>query len=751
MMSWWVGDLFGVLLFTPLIVITLQKRLQGTNVNFKKRMMVVVPVAISLCIFTFWFNYLRNEMIKDSYKNYVSETTKITNLFKRELSVNLSNVMALGAFFDASDYVSAEEYKIFTREILENSSVIYGFSWIPKIQNENRMSFVQSIREQVFEHFTIKRRDKKGGLIEESVRDYYFPISYIEPYEFNKMVHGYDVSKVIKSMENSHRVKVLDYARDTGQIRATRGFPMVLREGQYGFITYFPLYSDQDIQDLSERRAKHVGYVGGIFVIPTLVQSLAEQAHDLASAIILSEVNNGNYRVLYDSRTPDFKEGVSDSYIFQGLDHVDYDLHVAGENWVLTFVRKSGSIVSEQIFTLEIYVLTGASFSMFLMVFLITIVSRNEHIESLVQEKTESISQVNKQLKLAEETADIGHWHFDVQNNDLYWSDHVYEIHGVDKQKFTPNLEMAIDFYHEEDRSGVEKIVNDSIEERSEFEFEKRIVKPSNEIVHIYSKGMVNLDEHGDVISIFGIVQNITQRKKFEEEIRLKTDIANQNSKLAVLGEIAAGVAHEVNNPLGIISGNAEIIKKLLSVQKYEQIDKVADKIKHSVDRISHIVNGLKKFSRAPEVEKIKEDISDVILEAAELVEHLIKQNNVKLEIECDESIDVICNRNQIQQVIINLVNNSVYAISDLPHRWIKISANHNGEKVIIQVKDSGTGIDDKQSNSLFVPFQTTKPVGDGTGLGLSISHGIIKDHGGMIYYDSTEVNTTFVIELDQS
>ena len=233
-----------------------------------------------------------------------------------------------------------------------------------------------------------------------------------------------------------------------------------------------------------------------------------------------------------------------------------------------------------------------------------------------------------------------------------------------------------------------------------------------------------------------------------------KTYMANltQAAKLASLGEMAAGIAHEINNPMTIIQGRAEQIKGLLKTESIdiEKIDSVADNIMGSVQRVAKIIKGLRAFARFnADMEFTPVKLIDVVNETADLCKERFKVNNVNLKIEIsDQDIIVTSRGTQISQVLLNLLNNSYDAITERADRWIIVDASETDDFIRISVTDSGVGIPTTIADKLFQPFFTTKGVDKGTGLGLSMSHGIIADHGGRIFIDHRNPNTRFVIEM---
>ena len=222
---------------------------------------------------------------------------------------------------------------------------------------------------------------------------------------------------------------------------------------------------------------------------------------------------------------------------------------------------------------------------------------------------------------------------------------------------------------------------------------------------------------------------------------------------MAAVGEMAAEIAHEINNPLTVINGHVLMLKRHLQDQDNEQQEKLAphiEKISLMSGRIVKIINGLKLVSRDGSIDPMIEfSIPKMLYEIKSLVEIKVNLMNIKLDIQIDESVDMAYGREvQISQVLVNLINNSVDAISNQNEKWIKLLINDKFDFLEFSITDSGTGIPKEIRDKIMTPFYTTKKVGKGTGLGLSISSGIIKDHGGELNYNEKNPNTQFTFAI---
>ena len=246
----------------------------------------------------------------------------------------------------------------------------------------------------------------------------------------------------------------------------------------------------------------------------------------------------------------------------------------------------------------------------------------------------------------------------------------------------------------------------------------------------------MKMNQGGAVISH----TDITARKISEQKVI-------QSSKLASLGEMSAGIAHEINNPLTTISLSLNVLP--LSVNNPKKFEVIVENLKKACARISKIVNGLKKFSRSGEGTDYKNhSLSEIVKETLVLTETKSKLNNTPVICHINSEAFIQCNEISIEQVLINLINNSIDAVNESNEKWVKIEVFDEACDVILRVIDSGTGIPIKFRNKLFEPFFTTKKAGEGTGLGLSITKKILDEHNATITVLPNTPNTCFEIRF---
>lgn len=242
--------------------------------------------------------------------------------------------------------------------------------------------------------------------------------------------------------------------------------------------------------------------------------------------------------------------------------------------------------------------------------------------------------------------------------------------------------------------------------------------------------------------------QEVADRKKAEgkledslNELKQTQQQLVQSAKLASLGEMSAGIGHELNNPLFFIMGfNNRIRAKFQrqSTQHYDDLKSYLDDIDINCQRIKSIIGHMRDFSRQSEFKKAAEPINQIVRNAFILFSERLRLKNISVKMNlAPDSPMVYIDANRIEQVIFNLINNAIDAIEGRSTKEVEgvietETSIHDG-KVLITITDNGTGIAEQHLHKIFDPFFTTKDVGKGTGLGLSISFGIIKDHHGTL------------------
>ncbi len=241
--------------------------------------------------------------------------------------------------------------------------------------------------------------------------------------------------------------------------------------------------------------------------------------------------------------------------------------------------------------------------------------------------------------------------------------------------------------------------------------------------------------------SVLLFVKDISERKTLEQQLI-------QAEKLSGLGTMISGVAHELNNPLTAIMGNAELM--FMNKTLPERVIKSSEVIFKESERAAKIVSGLLTFAREHKQERKMVNVNDIIRESYKLREYNLKVSNIELRLSLAGDLPpTYADPYQLQQVFTNIINNACDALRDKNGGTLTTRSTRKGETLLIEFEDDGPGIAKKNIKKIFDPFFTTKEVGKGTGLGLSMSYGIIEEHGGKIHVESEPgKGATFTVSI---
>ncbi len=330
-------------------------------------------------------------------------------------------------------------------------------------------------------------------------------------------------------------------------------------------------------------------------------------------------------------------------------------------------------------------------------------------------------------LDLTEEVAQVGSWEWGIPDGSLSWSAELRRIFGV-PASYQPTVEAFFGAIHPDDLASVKSTIETAVAERKALRFDHRIVTRDGRIRMLHCRGHVVLDEAGTPVRVVGSTQDVTDARAMQEQLLV-------TRKLASLGTLASGIAHEINNPLAYVSTNLALARRELAGADRTKVASALDAAEDGCRRVADIVRGLKTFSRADDDETRPVDLAAIADSALAIAAHEIAQR-ARLVREYGDAPAVVGSESRLVQVVLNLVVNAAQAIGggsrDDHEIRVRLGRAVDG-RACIEVSDTGCGIPEAHLAKVFDPFFTTKPPGVGTGLGLSICHGIVRDLGGEI------------------
>ncbi len=314
----------------------------------------------------------------------------------------------------------------------------------------------------------------------------------------------------------------------------------------------------------------------------------------------------------------------------------------------------------------------------------------------------------------------------------------VGALTGYSREEFNSKKLKWSDLILKEDIESARESFIRALKTQVSYAREYRVKTREGEILWIQDRGQIIYDKKGDVKYIFGTFFDISDRRKAEEALKKRNEQLIQARKLASLGVLTSGVAHEINNPLNNISTSIQIVLEELEEDNIEFKRNRLLEAEKEVERARDIVRSLLEFSRAKSLNFERVQFTNLVSNAISFIKGELPPEN-RININIPEDIEVNLDPKRIKQVLRNLILNSVQAMTEGSVITIKAweGMEDDAKMLYFQVQDTGHGISKQDIDKIFDPFFTTKDVGIGTGLGLSISHSIIEQHEGRIDVES--------------
>ena len=356
-----------------------------------------------------------------------------------------------------------------------------------------------------------------------------------------------------------------------------------------------------------------------------------------------------------------------------------------------------------------------------------------------------NLRESESKLEEAQRIAHVGHWDHDLDADSFTWSDETYRIFDLPLQEKGKTSAVLKALIHPGDWESNNRASMNAQRGGSPYNVEYRVVRPNGEVRIVHSRGDVTIDETGRPRRMFGIIQDITERRRSEENLReserrnreTQAELAHA-SRLTVLGELTASIAHEVNQPLtGVVTYGDACLRWLDGeVPRIDQASSAVEQMIGSARHASEVIARIRALSKKGTSERGRFNINQAIDDVIALILREINAQGVSLRLDLGTSIPPVNgDRVQLQQVMMNLLMNGIQAMSVVTGRDRELlirSREHGSDQILVAVEDSGTGIEPEHLDRLFNAFFTTKP--DGTGMGLSICRSIVEQHGGRIW-----------------
>ena len=365
----------------------------------------------------------------------------------------------------------------------------------------------------------------------------------------------------------------------------------------------------------------------------------------------------------------------------------------------------------------------------------IVVIWRDITAQKITEEKARDAQML---LEKAQEVGRIGCWWSDVADDGaLFWTKEISRITGLSDATFDGKVATFFRIIHPDDVDTVKRASHAAFYKGKPFDIEYRIVRPNSEVIWVLARAEVFFDMAGRPVQMVGILQDITERKRFEQSLL-------QAQKLESVGRLAGGVAHDFNNLLTIILGHAHALEKLLPSDATQR--RHLEAVQTAAQRGSDLVKRLLAFGRKRPLVPQAVVLTELVAEAMQLLHPTL---DARIELYCEAASPDVVVRGDPTQLLQILMNLALNARDAMPRGGrltftVDVAALTADDKRpdpemrpggygVLRVVDTGFGLSDEAKAHLFEPFFTTKGVGQGTGLGLASCYGIVKQHGGGI------------------
>ncbi len=681
---------------------------------------------------SFYSFYNSNQEIDTS--RFAMRTEQAENAIHSRLKDYIAILDSGSDFFNASNFVTRAEWKSFTERLIlnedyssiESLTVAFATPVLDKNVFHKIHNLANELPDPSFASIPIRETNHIVAEPETNLI-----ITYVEPYSTKKKVVGLNLSS------EKNRYEAILRARDTGAAAASGYIHLTLdKVARPAFILFLPIYKNEaSVLSIPERQAAFRGVIYAPIIFDKFItSSLGRLADDVHLTVSFDSQIKAESRIVFESKSTPINR----------TDTIVKHTTLGGQPITYTW-RKASTFQPSSSLIYALISFLGALLSLLLAMMLSSLQNLTTRAQELAAHQTKEILAKNRVWKLLTDTSPVAIFLTDPNGKCTYANPMWGKLTGRSPEAALGD--QWIDAIHPEDLDSVMQSWQ-NLFLTGNFDCQYRFLLPDESIADVRTKSVPLLDEHGKINGYLGIIQDMTDSVK-------KTNALLASSRMSSLGEMASGIAHEINNPLSIILGNADLLDSHLDS---DQIN--LPKVKHylnqmttTVHRIAKIIRGLRSFARETSKEPFEKcRIKDVIGDTLELCRERFRSNGVKLILpsEIDSEIYFSGRSEQIAQVLLNLLNNGFDAAVDAKEKWLEIKVKIQRGKIQIKITDSGLGIDAEHLQKIFEPFYTSKKVGHGTGLGLSISKGIIAHHHGRLYIDKSAANTTFVVELEQ-
>lgn len=749
-LTWWVGDAIGVAVFAPFLLLLLAPENMISR-GRKSILSFVLLLVFSLVVYTFIVaRNLDMSARRASFEHVAHDTL---NDVQRGFVQYMDLMSYVEGLFNASDFVSAQEFETFSEYVLKRQSSIRSLVWSPMVTNAERAGFEAEMRAQGVNDFSIVERDEEYHIRPAGERPVYFPVAYMAPPNINPQSLGTD-NYASFDMNSAARRQAIDeaIAQRTDRISGR----LILRSAgdAYGIAVYHPVFSEV-LNKGGGEADRLAGFIIGSFKVSAIPNEFSAYIKSNGVEMTVMDVTGQAVPVmLYDSRTPDYKE--SHELLrtpVQSLIYID-DLSVGGRQWQFHFSESSARVAGLHGWGPWAVLVAGMAFTSLLSAFLLIVSGRTQVVQRLVDQKTREVASGLKKLekanqelvslyattkekeetfRLAMEHALVGEALVRPDGRFIKVNKALCDILGYSEQELVSIDYTAIT--HPDDLQRDNENVKSLLAGNGQmYRMEKRYIHKDGHIVWALLSVALVRDGQGQPLYFISQVDDISGLKMAEEEHHnLVEQLTQSNTELERFAYVAS---HDMQEPLRMIANFSELTVRESGDRLDDNGRQYLELVRSAARRMQDMVSDLLEYARVGN-DQSAGGVVDIEMEIGHVLQNLaapIARSGA--EIVHGDLPRVFGNPVQITSLLQNLISNAVKYQAPGKHPLISVSSRDCGEMCEIVIADNGIGIPTSSQQKIFEPFTRLHSWQqyEGTGIGLAVCRKIVEKHGGQIW-----------------
>ena len=702
LVTWYFGDTLGVLLIMPILLLSNRSPFaihwHGRPLHGTSSLVAISLIATIMLTFYAW-RFISEREHAQAEASFAAIAGDTDQALHYRLEIYQKALRGGAAFAALEGQVSPARWREYVEhlEITQSYPGMRGFGIFEEVLNKDLPEFRDRFAREFGDRFRIHPRVQ---------RETHYVINRIEPLSSNLQALGLDLA-----FEQGRREAIALSMESEGSV-LTR--PIVLvqdaRQG-FGFLLMLPIIDD-------------TGAPTGRWVYSPLV------ADEIFAALTPRQAEDFTLEVYHGS------QGASEKLLFSSGEvnssprfELQQTMDLAGQpitlRWTSLPAFETRLASSAPVLALA----SGLLITLLLGILLVIFMRRESHVLREVKDATAELEERNRMLMLAEATAHIGHWHFNLADNSIRWSDEVHRLHGLEPGH-APALEKAMDFYHPDDRPIIEQSLQTALADGQPYSLKARLISESGEMRHVEVRGQVEKDSEGNTTGILGVIIDRTEETIMREQ--LTETIEKAHAADHAKSSFLANMSHEIRTPMNGVIGFTELA---LADEKVPEQKRRLQLIADSSNAMLRLLNDLLDFAKieAKHLAIVKEptDLRHTLRSCQRLMEPVAKTQSLALVLEIGPEVPsrILVDKMRLRQIILNLLGNALKFTATGEVRisaYVNERSSDHSEILFIKVTDTGIGIPANRLDSIFEKFtqadETTARRYGGTGLGLPIS-----------------------------